>query len=135
MKKKLLLGILSGVFFAGAIACITVAAVNFGKNSKLSILMLPGTLLVGLGTICLMFWIFLSNATKLRNYQIQTIASVKKQAFDEIAVCGRCGAENDKDATFCDKCGAPLKKTCSVCGKNNDSDAEFCKYCGNKIKE
>lgn len=47
--------------------------------------------------------------------------------------CKDCGNMNDKDATFCDKCGSSLVKICDDCNCSNDGDASFCKHCGKKL--
>lgn len=48
----------------------------------------------------------------------------------ENTVCASCGAVNDKDAKFCNNCGAPLKIICPECGAENTSTAKFCDNCG-----
>ena len=49
--------------------------------------------------------------------------------------CQKCGADNDADAKFCDRCGAALAKTaCPGCGEVNDSDAKFCDNCGRELR-
>lgn len=45
-------------------------------------------------------------------------------------VCISCGALVDKDAKFCDNCGAPMKKICPKCGTDNSATAKFCDNCG-----
>lgn len=45
-------------------------------------------------------------------------------------VCSSCGAVNDKDAKFCNNCGAQLKIICPECGAENTSTAKFCDNCG-----
>lgn len=45
-------------------------------------------------------------------------------------VCISCGASVDKDAKFCDNCGAPMKKICPKCGTDNSATAKFCDNCG-----
>lgn len=49
------------------------------------------------------------------------------------ATCAACGGENAHDATFCDDCGAPMKRVCSACGMTNAGDARFCKGCGAEL--
>jgi ribosomal protein L40E len=51
-------------------------------------------------------------------------------AGPERRLCAACGAENDADAGFCDRCGQPLSRRCAACGANNDVDAGFCDSCG-----
>ena len=49
--------------------------------------------------------------------------------------CHKCGADNDADAKFCDRCGAALAKTaCPGCGEVNDPDAKFCDNCGRELR-
>ena len=48
----------------------------------------------------------------------------------ENTVCASCGAVNDKDAKFCNNCGAPMKKICPKCGTDNSPTAKFCDNCG-----
>ena len=62
---------------------------------------------------------------------ISAIADAVKNS--DVKVCSACGAENDKDSTFCKKCGAPLSKKCPYCGAELDSDAVFCDKCGKKL--
>lgn len=62
---------------------------------------------------------------------ISAIADAVKNS--DVKVCSACGAENDKNATFCKKCGAPLSKKCPYCGAELDSDAVFCDKCGKKL--
>ena len=45
-------------------------------------------------------------------------------------VCISCGALVDRDAKFCDNCGAPMKKICPKCGTDNSATAKFCDNCG-----
>jgi ribosomal protein L40E len=47
-------------------------------------------------------------------------------------ICGKCGADNEASANFCQSCGSPLgaKKRCAKCGDLNDADARFCDKCG-----
>lgn len=63
--------------------------------------------------------------------------------------CGECGAKNEKDSKFCEKCGKMLEpqkeeKTkkkkkeyreifCASCGTKNSEEALFCEKCGEKI--
>lgn len=50
--------------------------------------------------------------------------------------CQNCGAENAKNAIFCNKCGKSLldTDTCQKCGASNNKDAIFCEKCGNVLK-
>jgi ribosomal protein L40E len=47
-------------------------------------------------------------------------------------ICGKCGADNETSANFCQSCGSPLgtKKRCAKCGDLNNADARFCDKCG-----
>lgn len=49
--------------------------------------------------------------------------------------CNQCGNENEKNAKFCEKCGASLlemnlHKRCNQCGSENEKNAKFCEKCG-----
>lgn len=62
---------------------------------------------------------------------ISAIADAVKNS--DAKVCPACGAENDKDATFCKKCGTSLVKKCPSCGADLDADALFCDKCGTRL--
>ena len=67
--------------------------------------------------------------------------------------CGECGTKNDKDARFCESCGAILEEKkeknksvkkkkendnvicCPKCDKKNTFDSVFCENCGSILKE
>lgn len=70
------------------------------------------------------------------------IAAVKERAYvrpGPSLACGNCGALNDPDDLFCNRCGSRLeaasteKKICSVCGAANDADDVFCVTCGSQL--
>lgn len=44
--------------------------------------------------------------------------------------CASCGGSNAADATYCDDCGAPMRRICPSCRTANAGDAKFCKSCG-----
>ncbi len=46
--------------------------------------------------------------------------------------CPKCKRDNQKGASFCSHCGAPLssEKVCDNCHKSNPVDSAFCTHCG-----
>ncbi|MBI9019579.1 MAG: zinc ribbon domain-containing protein [Phycisphaerae bacterium] len=58
-----------------------------------------------------------------------------KDASEEKSICHQCNKEVDKDAKFCQECGAEQfkPKPCSSCGQINDPNAKFCDNCGNSF--
>src|ERR1035441_9156101 len=48
--------------------------------------------------------------------------------------CGHCAAENDAEARFCARCGAPLATPCPGCGASLPDGARFCPRCGQEVK-
>ncbi len=57
------------------------------------------------------------------------------QAVRSGSTCPHCGSPVDKDAKFCDQCGAALSQECPQCHEKNDADAQFCRNCGAKLKD
>ena len=49
--------------------------------------------------------------------------------------CHKCNSVQDKDAKFCDDCGAAIlkNKQCPGCDELNDPDAKFCDNCGGNL--
>ena len=45
-------------------------------------------------------------------------------------ICPHCGAENPRNARFCNNCGRPLPRVCANCGTVNPPGARFCNQCG-----
>lgn len=62
---------------------------------------------------------------------VSAIADAVKNS--DKTVCPSCGFENDKDSSFCKKCGTALSKKCPYCGADLDADAVFCDKCGKKL--
>ncbi|MBN1267203.1 MAG: zinc ribbon domain-containing protein [Anaerolineales bacterium] len=63
-----------------------------------------------------------------------------------LATCPRCGAENNRNASFCNECGATLahsvvlkddlpENICRRCSHPNRENALFCTYCGSRLKQ
>ncbi len=52
-------------------------------------------------------------------------------------ICSGCGAENDNNAIFCNKCGKSLmqERICKNCNTVNKADAVFCEKCGSRLHE
>lgn len=44
--------------------------------------------------------------------------------------CVACAEAMPAGAAFCDRCGAPQRRSCSGCGTANRANAQFCKACG-----
>ena len=55
--------------------------------------------------------------------------------------CSKCGAENEDEALFCNKCGEkfnknssqPTEKICPKCNEKNEIESDFCEKCGTKL--
>jgi ribosomal protein L40E len=60
------------------------------------------------------------------------LSSVGREEVGGTIICGKCGADNESSANFCQTCGSPLgtKKRCAKCGDLNNADARFCDKCG-----
>ncbi len=52
---------------------------------------------------------------------------------DGTSRCPACRAAANPSATYCPKCGAPLRRICPGCGKPVAQDAVQCPVCGKKI--
>ena len=54
---------------------------------------------------------------------------------EQIVVCPKCGANNNKESKFCNKCGNQIIELniCPNCNHENALDAAFCSKCGNKL--
>lgn len=51
------------------------------------------------------------------------------------ADCQSCGVTNESDASFCDRCGADLRRpVCGKCGTANRGGAVHCKRCGAPLR-
>jgi hypothetical protein len=50
--------------------------------------------------------------------------------------CQKCTHENEADAQFCSRCGAPMVRSvpCAKCGHPNEPDAKFCDHCRGEMK-
>lgn len=48
-------------------------------------------------------------------------------------ICGQCGCTNDRDANYCNACGAVLTCACCHCGQINRPESRFCKFCGRSL--
>lgn len=46
-------------------------------------------------------------------------------------ICRRCGAINETEAIYCEKCGYPL--VCPCCGHEIDVEDDYCGACGHKL--
>lgn len=57
----------------------------------------------------------------------------KEQREEQGRVCPSCGALNQAENKFCDKCGTRLFKICPVCGAKQDGDDAYCGECGSKL--
>ena len=44
--------------------------------------------------------------------------------------CPRCQVQNDRDAKFCEDCGARLEAVCPSCGQPVGTGKKFCRSCG-----
>jgi ribosomal protein L40E len=78
----------------------------------------------------------------------KTIAELKEKIMElkNIKICTGCGAEMDRAAMFCAKCGAkqevpqPVQpeaassKACPSCGASVPEDSAFCTSCGAKME-
>ena len=60
---------------------------------------------------------------------------MEQQNGDMLIKCPACGAANEADSTFCDKCGKRVdgKVLCPACGAANRTGATFCNKCGKQL--
>lgn len=49
--------------------------------------------------------------------------------------CAHCGLENPTGASFCEFCGAVLRRACSRCGYESGPSAKFCSQCGTALPD
>lgn len=47
--------------------------------------------------------------------------------------CVSCGADNPREAKFCNQCGESLARICPGCGHSVSSEAKFCDQCGTAL--
>ncbi len=52
-----------------------------------------------------------------------------------MAMCAKCGAENEADKKFCTECGARLALSCPACGAAIAGTERFCGECGTSLAE
>lgn len=69
---------------------------------------------------------------------VHTIATavgtgLARGSYDGGQPCPMCGHANDRNAKFCDECGALMSRACPSCGQVNDGDAKFCSGCGTSL--
>jgi len=50
--------------------------------------------------------------------------------WEQMVICGKCGAENSAGHAFCSTCGQPLEVVCQTCNTPNESGNKFCFNCG-----
>lgn len=52
-------------------------------------------------------------------------------------LCPICGATNNSDALFCEKCGTKIEKPnyCRKCGERIERDMVFCPSCGSSLTD
>lgn len=145
------LKVIGAVLVLGGLACTIIGSVNFfsalgsGELSPLFWLLMIGLPMLTIGVAMLMFGFQKQIATYHKNETVPVLneaAAELSPAVGAIAqaaqkrdtiACPKCGAENDAELHFCEKCGAPLTKTCPHCGESVGADAAFCGHCGNKI--
>src|SRR5690242_3446391 len=48
-------------------------------------------------------------------------------------ICPHCGAENPRNARFCNNCRRALPRVCANCGAENPPGARFCNQCGTPL--
>ena len=109
-------------------------------DTELFLLSFIGLPMIAIGSSLLMF----GYQGSIHRYHASQSAPILKDTLnylqDETKInlsngkqCKVCSNMNDKDAAFCDKCGASLVKICDECNCENDGDASFCKSCGKKF--
>jgi len=88
---------------------------------------------------------FIADCEEIKAYQ-NTISSLKQKIMEikNMKACTGCGADLDRNATFCPKCGTKQEqpaaeeqndegKFCPKCGATVTEGSAFCQSCGTKI--
>lgn len=89
---------------------------------------------------------FIEMCNTIKSHE-ENITNLKQKVYDikNVKLCTECGAELEKTAAFCPKCGskqpiAEVKqeepaspKICPSCGVQIGADSVFCTNCGTKV--
>jgi ribosomal protein L40E len=85
-----------------------------------------------------------SSLAPLVEFLDQVNEPLNQEPESRLSICPRCGAENSKDAMFCNQCGTTMARStvqlddhpeniCRRCEHTNRVDALFCTYCGARL--
>jgi len=135
MSEKKKFNKLGLIFLIPGIICILIGFLDFfgGGMPELFFMFFIGMPLVFVGLVLLMG----TNYNTIARYRARQINPILKDTVDYVTEnknsCPKCGELNDKDAEYCEKCGAFMKKFCPYCGEDVSSDAQYCKKCGRKL--
>ena len=71
---------------------------------------------------------------EIKDLLLSQLESEFAKQKDEKHKCTKCGTENPKDSSFCNKCGKNLNDSkCPKCGYESPIGASFCNKCGKKL--
>lgn len=159
-RTKLGLKVLGFIFTAGGLTCTVIGSASFfsalgsGELPTLFWLLIAGLPMLTIGASLLTFGFRKElSATAIQiaragenspTVAAQTVregenspiepASLPEQTPKKATLrCPECGAENDAELNFCERCGSELTKPCPHCGKPVGAHAAFCGHCGKKI--
>ena len=159
-RTKLGLKVLGFLFTAGGLTCTVIGSASFfsalgsGELPTLFWLLIAGLPMLTIGASLLTFGFRKElSATAIQiaragenspTVAAQTVregenspiepASLPEQTPKKATLrCPECGAENDAELNFCERCGSELTKPCPHCGKPVGAHAAFCGHCGKKI--
>lgn len=159
-RTKLGLKVLGFLFTAGGLTCTVIGSASFfsalgsGELPTLFWLLIAGLPMLTIGASLLTFGFRKElSATAIQiaragenspTVAAQTVREGENSPIEPAPLpeqtpkkatlrCPECGAENDAELNFCERCGSELTKPCPHCGKPVGAHAAFCGHCGKKI--
>lgn len=145
-RTKLGLKVLGFIFTAGGLTCTVIGSASFfsalgsGELPTLFWLLIAGLPMLTIGASLLTFGFRKElSATAIQiarageNSPIEPAPLPEQTPKKATLRCPECGAENDAELNFCERCGSELTKPCPHCGKPVGAHAAFCGHCGKKI--
>ena len=133
------------VLLLGGLTCTVLGSVSLfssiGRKEFPSLfwMLMIGLPMITIGVSMLMFGFRKEIGTYIKNESVPVVNEAAEEltpAVDAVAravretqICPDCGAKNDAELRFCEKCGAPLTKACPYCGEEVGADAAFCRHC------